>query len=255
MTEPIKFRRNRILGVTLTPISAKAVCEAIRDRKPNAMQLILNHNLHSVYLYHRFGWFRDFYASADLIVVDGWPVLRTLDWRLPASLRIGSTDWLEELLSCDEFESDLRIFVLGSDPATNQEAISHIASSPNVSAVVGHHGYFAETSLPEILDQILNFSPDLVLVGMGMPRQEEIVRAFEGRVHASIATVGGAIDYLAGASPLSPRVFGRLGLEWAWRLAHAPRRLGRRYLVEPFELALLLAAYHAKTFAGRIRGR
>jgi len=55
-----------------------------------------------------------------------------------------------------------------------------------------------------------------------------------------LASNGGAIDYSAGLVPTPPRWAGRLGLEWAFRLTSEPRRLVRRYFVEPWYLLMLL---------------
>ncbi len=103
------------------------------------------------------------------------------------------------------------------------------------------HGHF--DSAPEgpqnaaVLDSIRAFEPDVLFVGMGMPRQEAWIlqnRAALGR--CVIFPVGAAFDYEAGAIPTPPRWTGRLGIEWMFRLAAEPRRLCRRYLLEPWSL-------------------
>ena len=53
-------------------------------------------------------------------------------------------------------------------------------------------------------------------------------------------TVGGCLDYIGGAQELAPRWLGKYGLEWAYRLARSPRRLSRRYLLEPPAVAICL---------------
>ena len=70
-----------------------------------------------------------------------------------------------------------------------------------------------------------------------MPLQETFVAATTPEPPAIYATVGGAISYIAGVTTLAPRWLGGVGLEWAWRLLHSPRRLARRYLVEPVQFA------------------
>jgi N-acetylglucosaminyldiphosphoundecaprenol N-acetyl-beta-D-mannosaminyltransferase len=57
-----------------------------------------------------------------------------------------------------------------------------------------------------------------------------------------IFSVGAAFDYEAGAQKAAPRWMGRLGLEWLYRLIADPRRLFRRYLIEPWALSDLMAA-------------
>jgi N-acetylglucosaminyldiphosphoundecaprenol N-acetyl-beta-D-mannosaminyltransferase len=54
------------------------------------------------------------------------------------------------------------------------------------------------------------------------------------------------MDYIAGEVPTPPRWSGRLGLEWAFRLVHEPKRLFSRYMVEPWYILGLLCADHAK---------
>jgi exopolysaccharide biosynthesis WecB/TagA/CpsF family protein len=73
---------------------------------------------------------------------------------------------------------------------------------------------------------------DILIVGLGKPRQEEWI------AHHGLATgarvllaFGAVIDFMAGEQQRAPHYVSRFGAEWAWRLAHEPRRLGRRYLV------------------------
>jgi hypothetical protein len=54
-------------------------------------------------------------------------------------------------------------------------------------------------------------------------------------------SVGAAFDYEAGAQPAAPRIYGDLGIEWLYRFAHEPRRLFRRYMIEPWSLFALAA--------------
>jgi N-acetylglucosaminyldiphosphoundecaprenol N-acetyl-beta-D-mannosaminyltransferase len=88
-----------------------------------------------------------------------------------------------------------------------------------------------------VLAQIAAFDPQVLLVGMGMPRQE--TWAMDNRAsikRGAILTVGAAFDYEAGVQTAAPRWTGRLGLEWLARLIGQPGRLAGRYLVEPWSL-------------------
>ena len=76
-------------------------------------------------------------------------------------------------------------------------------------------------------------APALILLGMGMPRQEIVAQALRAALYRPCLIVcGGAIlDFLGGRMPRAPWVLRVLGLEWTWRLARAPRRLFRRYVM------------------------
>jgi N-acetylglucosaminyldiphosphoundecaprenol N-acetyl-beta-D-mannosaminyltransferase len=86
-----------------------------------------------------------------------------------------------------------------------------------------------------VLAAIRSFRPHILMVGMGMPRQEHWILdnldEIEVRV---ILTAGACMDYVAGAVPTPPRWMGRWGLEWLFRLGSDPTRLWRRYLIEPW---------------------
>jgi exopolysaccharide biosynthesis WecB/TagA/CpsF family protein len=76
-------------------------------------------------------------------------------------------------------------------------------------------------------------APALIILGMGMPRQEIVAQALRAALYRPCLIVcGGAIlDFLGGRMPRAPRVLRGLGLEWAWRLGREPRRLFGRYVV------------------------
>lgn len=206
--------------------------------------LLLNHNLHSAFLYRSEDWYREFYDRATRIIIDGFPILVLAGLRRTPSFRVGSTDWLARLgnLENDRGDSPYRIFVFGGTEEVNARAQVALRQRSAELSVVGHHGYLASKSDElEVVERMRDFRPDLVLVGLGMPRQEQfILNHFNQLPPAYYATVGGAIDYVAGASVLAPRWIGAVGFEWLWRLLNDPRRLARRYLIEPFALAWIV---------------
>lgn len=71
--------------------------------------------------------------------------------------------------------------------------------------------------------------------------------------NCAIFSVGAAFDYEAGEQEAAPRWMGRMGIEWLFRLVHDPKRLARRYLIEPWSLSGLIlkdvwTAIRAKRF-------
>lgn len=222
-----------LLGIRVTPLTAlEAATVAVRS---TGKTLILNHNLHSAYLHDIDLTFRHLYQRADWIVVDGAPILWLASLkakqRRTAAFRITSTDWIEMLPSINVAR---RLFVYGATSESNERAIETLRKMLPDWHIEGINGYVAPSVAVGLIS---DFKPNLVLVGMGMPRQEYFLEFnYDNLPDATYATVGGAVDYLAGATRLAPRWIGRFGLEWAWRLVNEPRRLAFRYLVEPLQL-------------------
>jgi N-acetylglucosaminyldiphosphoundecaprenol N-acetyl-beta-D-mannosaminyltransferase len=139
------------------------------------------------------------------------------------------------------------VFYLGAAAPVLSDGLTVVRERlPNL-ALNAHHGYItrADGTWDEtVTEQIAAFRPDIVLVGMGMGRQESWILAhLEALAPASIVTVGACIEYVAGAVKTPPRWMGRTGLEWFFRLAEDPKRFWHRYLIEPwFVLGAIVGA-------------
>jgi N-acetylglucosaminyldiphosphoundecaprenol N-acetyl-beta-D-mannosaminyltransferase len=82
-----------------------------------------------------------------------------------------------------------------------------------------------------VIDEINESEADVVWVGIGVPKQEKWMAAMRPHLEAPVLIgVGAAFDFHAGLVPQAPPLLQDAGLEWAYRLAHEPRRLWRRYL-------------------------
>ncbi|PAP95211.1 WecB/TagA/CpsF family glycosyltransferase [Mesorhizobium wenxiniae] len=98
--------------------------------------------------------------------------------------------------------------------------------------VVIHDGYFSAAEEPAIVDRIAGLRPDVLLVAMGVPRQELwIARHIDARHCTLPIAVGALLDFLSGMVPRAPLWMRRLRLEWLFRLWIEPGRLWRRYVV------------------------
>lgn len=88
----------------------------------------------------------------------------------------------------------------------------------------------SSTELDAIAARIDAARPDVVWVGIGVPKQEKWMAAMRDRLDAPVLVgVGAAFDFHAGLVPQAPAWMQRLGLEWLFRLRQEPRRLWRRY--------------------------
>lgn len=203
-------------------------------------RVVAGHNLHSAYLFHTESEFRGFYDYADVVLADGAPVI--WDYRFSrgrrSNRRLGSTDWLPQLRQVAGLQ---RICVVGASPESNTlflKWLTKLLPDAHVQGIPGDN--WNQEKADHAAGLISEFAPQLILIGIGMPRQEIFAtRLLQGGCTAVVATIGGAIDQLAGVQRNAPRWTGRVGLEWLFRLATQPKRLWRRYLVEPLKLLWL----------------
>jgi N-acetylglucosaminyldiphosphoundecaprenol N-acetyl-beta-D-mannosaminyltransferase len=239
----------RILGVTVNAIDVDTLFglieDAVRSERPC---VIANHNLHSIYLYHSEMKMRRFYHHARYVFVDGTPIIylgQLLGYPLGYQHRITSIHWIRPLLSL-AVEKGWRTFFLGGKPGTAAAAARILAAEIPGAQIETADGFFDATpgsaEGEAVLARIARYRPHILCVAMGMPRQEHWIIDHVDRIEAPVTlNLGGFMELVTGDLPTPPRWVGRANLEWLFRLATRPKRVWRRYLMEPWFLLPWLA--------------
>jgi len=232
-------QRVRLLGGEVDLVTPAEVLAFTAEAVAHGRKAVVaNHNLHSLHLVRRNAPMRAFYDRADLIEADSTPLIA---WGMllgrPIRRRHRSTylDWREDFWRL-AVHYGWRVFYLGGAPGVAETAAGAIRGRwPG--AEIGVRDGFFRLDDPAVVAEVAAYRPDVLFVGMGMPRQEAWTAAALDRLPPCVVfTVGAAFDYEAGAVPTPPRWTGRVGLEWFWRFCAEPRRLFIRYFVEPWSL-------------------
>jgi len=143
---------------------------------------------------------------------------------------LNGTDFVPHLLA--KAGSNLSVFVLGSTPEVARAAANQIGQKfPAVTVAGYHHGFFAGDEDANICDIIRESGANLVLVGMGQPRQEIWTSRYHAEIPGVTICVGALLDFIAGRFKRAPMAWRQTKLEWLYRLIQEPRRLTGRYLV------------------------
>jgi len=237
-----------LLGVTVHALTMTKLHDLIKNAVDNQKQYIIgHHNLHSLYTYHHEPEMRVFNQRANFMHVDGMSLVllgRLFGLPLQREHRVTYVDWVRPIM-VEAARQEWRVFFLGSRPGVHVRAASILKEETAGLLLKTRHGYFdvAEQSSAnqEVLQCINAYKPHILMVGMGMPRQERWVLNNAHAINANvILTAGACMDYVAHALPTPPRWMGQLGLEWLFRFFSEPRRLWRRYLLEPWFILKLV---------------
>jgi N-acetylglucosaminyldiphosphoundecaprenol N-acetyl-beta-D-mannosaminyltransferase len=177
------------------------------------------------------------YTDADLVLADGMPlVLASRLLKRPLPERVAGSDLVPALFAAARHERPLRTYLLGGAPGVADRAAQNIRDRWPAVRIVGTDsppfGFEHDPSEIElILERIAAVRPDVLVVGLGAPKQELWVHQHRDRLEARIALcVGATIDFLSGDKARAPLWMQKAGLEWLHRLLGEPRRLLRRYL-------------------------
>jgi len=180
--------------------------------------------------------FLEAYRAAGLVIADGWPVVTASRWLNKAlPCRVAGSDLVPQLIQAGAAEYQPRVFLLGGLEHVAQEAAQRIIQRWPNAQIVGMDSppFGFETNAEEnrrIVDKINEAAPDLLIVGLGAPKQELWLAEHRSQLNAKVAVAaGGTIDFLAGHQTRAPRWIQRIRLEWLHRMMSNPKRLAGRY--------------------------
>ena len=157
---------------------------------------------------------------------------------------LNGTDLTPTLLS--SFDRNVAVFLVGSPTGVAAEAAVALSEKyPFVQIVGTRHGFFTDAESAELVAEIRAARTELLLVGMGNPRQELWATQVAEQSAAVVLCVGAFIDFAAGRVSRAPLWVRRLRSEWLYRMALEPSRLWRRYIgcASPFLYAVLVERF------------
>ena len=225
-----------ILGTRINALSweqATTRITAWAEKKESRMVCLCN--VHVAVSARRDTGLRAALDVSDMITPDGAPLvwlMRKRSW--PEQQRISGPDLMWCTLAKSE-QLGLAVFLYGGTGSTLEKLLNIIQTSFPTLKIAGHISppfrilRIEEES--EICKHINQSGAQIVLVGLGCPKQEKWMARHKGRIHAVMLGVGAAFDYHAGTLQRAPLAWQHAGLEWLYRLMKEPTRLFRRYLM------------------------
>lgn len=199
-------------------------------------------------------------SEADIVVADGMPLVWASSMSgNPVPERVTGASLVSTLAEAAA-ASARSVYIIGGDQGVPEAAGKALVNRFSGLRVAGTEsppfGFDQdEMQVAQLVQRVAQARPDLVLVGLGFPKQERLIARLRSVVpNAWLLGCGAGVPFAAGQFRRAPALAQRMGVEWVHRLMGEPRRLARRYLVHDLPFAVLLLVQAAAVrFFGRSR--
>jgi len=235
------MRKTDILGVKFDEVTPESAAERVvgflggaSDRART--RTVVTPNPEMVMAAAGDAGFKDILNRADLCVPDGIGVVaasKILGGNL--TTRVAGIELVEGIFErVSALGCECSVYLLGGKPGVAERAGRELSEKYGCIRIAGVcDGYFGAERERLIAEGIAGAAPDVLLVGLGFPKQERFMDSYKEVLGARVVVgCGGSLDVFAGEVARAPLAFRRLGLEWFYRLLKQPSRF-RRMLVLP----------------------
>jgi N-acetylglucosaminyldiphosphoundecaprenol N-acetyl-beta-D-mannosaminyltransferase len=238
--------RNRIavLNVMIDVVTMKeAVCRVEQFIDEKKTHLVVTPNAEVIMMANEDKYLAQIINNADLVVPDGAGVVWAARYNgdvMPE--RVAGYDLVQNLLSVGATQK-YRFYMLGGAPGIVDKAKHEAEKSyPGVQIVGTRHGFFTKDDELEIVSNIKASRPDILLVALGVPRQEKWLADYGDQIAVPVAMgVGGTFDVMAGAVRRAPLWMQESNLEWLYRLISEPKRAIRMLALPRFVMRVIIS--------------
>lgn len=219
-----------ILGVKVDMVNIPQAASRIMDFfNEDRLHAVFTPNSEIIMAAYRDAEFCEVLNTADLLTADGIGVVYASKiLKKPISERAAGYDIARHVLEKLNY-TDHKLFLFGGKPGVAEEAAENLKKEYRDLNIVGtRNGYFNPEDEAEIVQQINDSGADIVFVCLGAPKQEKWIDAHKDELKVKVAMgIGGSLDVFAGRVERAPDFWCKIGMEWFYRLAKEPQRIGR----------------------------
>jgi len=230
----------RILGIPVHMVQIADVVALMTDwitHHRDRTHWVVVADMHAIIEAYKRQEFRSQIETADLTVPDGISLIKVARRKgVPLKTRVAGTDLMNAFFARHQ-HTGVKHFFFGDTDQTLARLREKLEEAyPGITIAGCYSPPFRPITSEEdaaMIQRINDARPDVLWVGLGLPKQEQWIHEHRARLHVPLMLgVGAAFKFLAGTVTRAPGWVGELGLEWLWRFAHEPRRLWRRIMIE-----------------------
>lgn len=189
------------------------------------------------------------YKNASLILTDGKPLIWISKWyKTPIKEKISGSDLFPRVCQLAA-NKNYTMYLLGAAEGVADTAARNLMKKyPGLNIVGTYSPPFGfeknEQEMNKIKAQIQNVHPDILIVGLGCPKQEKFMYYHCKELGVPISFgLGASIDFEAGNIKRAPKWMSNHGLEWLYRFSKEPKRLFKRYFVDDIKIIQVARKY------------
>ena len=237
------MEKMKILGVKVNNITVEEAGEETKkliNESNKSCKMIFAPNTEFIMRAQKDKEFFDILNESSLSTPDSVGVeLAAKKMNTPLKERIPGQKYFRKILEVGEKEG-WSFYILGGKGDTPDRAIDNIKTIyPNINIVGFNEGYFEKKSEQDVINEINELKPNVLIVALGAPKQEKWIYKHKDELKVDVACgQGGTLDYEAGNIKRAPEKIQKLGIEWLWRLFKQPSRIKRMLVLPVFFLKI-----------------
>lgn len=231
--------KTNVLGVNFDAVTkSQALDKILKALNEKTKCFVVTPNPEIVMLARNDSRFMQIINTADLVVPDGVGIVWASKFNtVKLTERVAGYDLVQSLFSAI-CKTQTTVYLLGSTNEVVTMARENMLKKFVGLNIIGVHDGFSDDEV--VLDELMRVKPDVLLVGLGAPKQEMWLHKYKDVLPAKVMIgVGGSFDVMSGKLQRAPIVFQKLGLEWLFRLFIQPKRLLRAFKLPAFVFAVL----------------
>ncbi len=242
-------KTNKVLGYNVDLLSFNEASEFVTQKFQNNEGLhIVTINPEMIELAQKNTDFSDIIKNSELVIPDGSGIVMALKLKGIIQDRIPGIDFSKELIRiCQTY--NYPIALIGAKENVIQTTVKRLQGEfKQLNIEYYHNGYFSSEKEKEIIKELMNANPKLVLVALGAPKQELFIKKCKKLMPKTVFIgVGGSFDVWAGEVERAPEFFRVMGWEWIFRTYKQPERIKRIYKTLPaFLIKVIIEAITKK---------
>lgn len=244
----IKFMNTEVDNLSMHEALVK-IDRLIQRKKPS---YVVTPNVDHIVQLEKDHELQEVYKNADLILTDGKPLIWISNYyKTPIKEKVSGSDLFPLLCEIAE-KRGYKMFFLGAAEGVAAQAAINLKKRYNNLEVSGiyspPYGFEKnEAEVNKIIEMVRKSDADILIVGLGAPKQEKFIFKYHDKLKVPISLgLGASLDFEAGNVKRAPKWMQKTGFEWLFRITQDPKRMFKRYVIDDLKIIRLVGKYKIK---------